>query len=328
MSRSAIALRPVGRRGRPRVLRPAPRGRVARGGVVAALVLWLLVHQGPAAQPPPGPTLYRAPQPVDAYVARYPRLAVVAREPQFTWLGEQDTADTVRRLVRAADGQVLPLVLYAIPKRDLIGGHSAGGTPDTEAYGRWVGGVAAALGTAPAIVVVEPDAVGQSLAMPSAERAARLLAIRRTVDVLVARAPRTRVYLEASAWIEPAVMAPLLWEANVGAAAGVALNVADHLTDAAALGYGEALSARLGGRHYLIDSSRNGRGPGTDPAAWCNVPGRGIGRPPGAAPADHPRCDGFFWVKRPGVSDGPCHGGPPAGTFWPAGALELVANAG
>jgi endoglucanase len=35
----------------------------------------------------------------------------------------------------------------------------------------------------------------------------------------------------------------------------------------------------------------------------------------------------LLWVKVPGESDGECGGGPPAGTWWHAGAVELARNA-
>ena len=34
--------------------------------------------------------------------------------------------------------------------------------------------------------------------------------------------------------------------------------------------------------------------------------------------------DGYLWVKRPGESDGACNGGPGAGQWWQAYALDLV----
>ena len=75
-----------------------------------------------------------------------------------------------------------------------------------------------------------------------------------------------------------------------------------------------------------MDTSRNGRGaaPG---GAWCNPPGRLLGAAPTAS-TGNPLIDGYLWIKRPGESDGTCNGGPPAGTWWPAYALELALNAG
>jgi len=75
----------------------------------------------------------------------------------------------------------------------------------------------------------------------------------------------------------------------------------------------------------VIDTSRNGRGPYTGPDApqWCNPPGRALGR--------HPTLDpglagiaAYLWIKDPGVSDGTCNGGPPAGDYWPRYALSLA----
>ena len=35
----------------------------------------------------------------------------------------------------------------------------------------------------------------------------------------------------------------------------------------------------------------------------------------------------YLWIKDPGVSDGTCNGGPPAGDYWPRYALSLVQQA-
>ncbi len=33
--------------------------------------------------------------------------------------------------------------------------------------------------------------------------------------------------------------------------------------------------------------------------------------------------DAYLWIKDPGASDGPCHGGPAAGRYWPQYAVDL-----
>ena len=99
-------------------------------------------------------------------------------------------------------------------------------------------------------------------------------------------------------------------------------------------------------KHFVIDTSRNGRGPWTppagaysgDPQTWCNPPGRGLGTPP-TADTGNPLADAFLWVKIPGQSDGSCNRGiagsttdpewggivdPPAGAWFPQQALELA----
>jgi endoglucanase len=70
----------------------------------------------------------------------------------------------------------------------------------------------------------------------------------------------------------------------------------------------------------VIDTSRNGNGPGDD---WCNPGGRAAGQRPTTDTGD-PLVDAFLWIKRAGESDGPCNGGPAAGTFWPQYAVGLM----
>jgi endoglucanase len=103
-----------------------------------------------------------------------------------------------------------------------------------------------------------------------------------------------------------------------------------------------------GTTHFLIDTSRNGQGPWTPPAAhpagdpqdWCDPPGRGVGLRPTLS-TGKPLLDAYLWVKIPGESDGSCNRWNPAGGIDPvrgsmdpaAGiwfndmALELVHNA-
>jgi endoglucanase len=176
------------------------------------------------------------------------------------------------------------------------------------------------------MIVVEPDALGQSLEMSAEERATRLRTIRIAVDILKENCPEARVYLDASLWVSPGVMADLLHRANVGHADGFSLNVAGHADEWSAFEYGDSLSAMTGDKQYVVDTSRNGAA-GADETEWCNASGLGLGRRPGTLVAQHPRVDGLFWIKTPGVSDGTCNGGPPAGTFWLPKALELASNA-
>jgi endoglucanase len=76
--------------------------------------------------------------------------------------------------------------------------------------------------------------------------------------------------------------------------------------------------------HFVIDTSRNGKGPkGT---RWCNPPGRGLGAPP-TTETGNPLVDAFLWIKTPGESDGECNGAPKAGQWWPRYALGLARRA-
>ncbi len=108
-------------------------------------------------------------------------------------------------------------------------------------------------------------------------------------------------------------------------ARGLSLNISNFDTTASEETYGDSVSALVGGKHFIIDTSRNGRGPSSD-GQWCNPPGRGLGVPATTATGD-PLADALFWIKTPGESDGTCNGGPAAGTWWPAYALGLAQNA-
>ncbi|WP_081448766.1 glycoside hydrolase family 6 protein [Geodermatophilus obscurus] len=247
-------------------------------------------------------------------------LAQLAGVPTATWLGawSGDVTAAVRQEVTAARaaGAVPVLVTYNVPGRD-CGGYSAGGVDSSAEYLRWVQAVAAGIGTAQAVVVVEPDA----LALLCGDPAQRLSLLRSAVEVLEANAG-THTYLDAghSTWIDAATMAERLRAAGVTAADGFALNVSNFQTTASNVAYGHQVSSLLGGAHFVVDTSRNGNGPGSD---WCNPPGRALGERP-TAQTGQPRVDAFLWVKRPGESDGTCNGGPAPGTFWDAYAIGLV----
>lgn len=196
--------------------------------------------------------------------------------------------------------------------------------------------------------------------------------------------PRTRVYLDAGhpAWHSVNSIVPRLVKGGIKDATGFSVNVSNYSTDSANAWYGKLISSCLayvdgGGKasacpdqwwpradaqrwldrhvsgvgpdrmkHFVTDSSRNGRGPWTPPAGkysdaqdWCNPPARGLGARPTTRTGD-PLHDARLWIKVPGESDGQCTRGtsgpkdpvrgtvdPKAGTWFPEQALELVRHA-
>ena len=124
-----------------------------------------------------------------------------------------------------------------------------------------------------------------------------------------------------------------LKQAGIEEADGFSLNVSNYKATETEIKYGKEISKRLGGKHFVIDTSRNGNGPPVEEcknadgeACWCNPPGRALGTPPTTETAD-PLVDAYLWLKKPGESDGKCNGGPKAGMFWQERALELARNA-
>ncbi|WP_093798984.1 glycoside hydrolase family 6 protein [Streptomyces sp. Wb2n-11] len=257
----------------------------------------------------------------------------ISERPVADWPDGNDPAPGIRRAVRGAaeDGRTLVLVAYNIPHRD-CGQHSAGGAADADTYRRWIGSFADSIGTAPAIVVLEPDAVPHIVdgCTPAEEHDERTALLSEAVDRLK-RQPKTKVYLDAGnpAWIDdPGKLVEPLKRAGVDRADGVSLNVSNFQKDDTVEAFGNRLSGLLGGAHFVIDSSRNGNGPlsGSRADAWCNPAGRALGTPPTDRTGD-PLLDAFLWIKRPGESDGECRGGPAAGTWWPDYALGLARRA-
>jgi endoglucanase len=272
--------------------------------------------------------------------ARAEVLAQLAEQPTATWFANPGNpfADVEEVSRAAADaGQVPVLVAYFVPLRD-CGSYSAGGAADADEYLAWIGSFAAALGDRPAIVVLEPDAVPQSLVgCQGLDPDERYDMLAQAVGILD-RQPGARVYLDAgnASWItDLPVLAGALRASNVDTADGFSLNVANFESTEVSADYGLRLSQQLRQgapagappAHFVIDTSRNGAGPppatSTGEDRWCNPEGRRLGEAPTTSPG-LPRVDALLWIKQPGDSDGTCRGGPVAGRFWPESAEELV----
>jgi endoglucanase len=252
----------------------------------------------------------------------------IARQPTAHWVG--GWRGPVRRDVGAvvagstATGSIPVLVAYNIPNRD-CGFHSGGGASDGQGYRQWIREFAAGVGGRRAIVILEPDALAGIECLPQSAREERVTLIRDAVDVL--KGAGATVYVDAghARWHSPEVMAARLRQAGITRADGFALNVSNYVANAPNIVYGERLSALVGGKRFVIDTSRNGAGT-APPGAWCNVPGQALGVPP-TTETGHRLVDAFLWVKVPGESDGRCGGGPEAGQWWPEYALDLVRRA-
>ncbi|MFF5298168.1 glycoside hydrolase family 6 protein [Streptomyces sp. NPDC013161] len=253
----------------------------------------------------------------------------IADQPTALWpAGEIDPGPVIRAATAAArqEGRTALFVAYDIPHRD-CGQHSAGGAGDADAYRAWIGKFADALGDSKALVVLEPDAVAHMVdgCTPGEYQGEREQLLSEAV-VRLKQQSGTRVYLDAGnpSWIQDSskLVEPLK-RAGVEEADGFSLNVSNFQTDAVTKKYGVQLSRDLGGKHFVVDTSRNGNGP-LD-GAWCNPPGRGLGTRPTTDTGEQ-ALDAYLWIKRPGASDGTCEGGPDAGQWWPEYALELARN--
>lgn len=313
--------------------------RAAAASLRAPLAAVARIAESRGPSPFAGPPLYHAPRGPAHAQARLWRvdrpadaalMDRIAAQPTALWLGDWtgDVGAVAARRVAAAraKGAIPVLVAYNIPNRD-YGLHSAGGAGRPEDYRAWIADLADGLGGGPAAVVLEPDALAALGGLPASARGDRasLLA---WATARLSRRPGVSVYIDAgnASWVAPAEMARRLRDAGVARARGFALNVASFHTTARSRAYGLAISRRIGGAPFVIDTGRNGAGPAPGDA-WCNPPGRALGQVPTGLTGD-PAVDALLWIKRPGESDGACNGGPPAGAWWPEGALALARAAG
>ncbi|WP_406506693.1 glycoside hydrolase family 6 protein [Streptomyces sp. NBC_00212] len=257
----------------------------------------------------------------------------IADRPVATWPSGDNPQPGIRRAVEGAakDKRTALFVAYNIPHRD-CGKYSAGGANGVDGYRAWYGMFAEAIGDAPAVVILEPDAVAHMVdgCTTPDHHAERYQLLNEAVQYFK-KLPNTKVYLDAGnpSWLpDPYSLVEPLRRAGVENADGFALNVSNFQTDATVRAYGAKVSQGLDGKHFVMDTSRNGEGPlrGDRDQAWCNPPGRSLGTPPSVSTGD-PLVDAFLWIKRPGDSDGPCRGGPSAGTWWPEYALGLAKRA-
>ncbi|MER7492600.1 glycoside hydrolase family 6 protein [Streptomyces pharetrae] len=257
----------------------------------------------------------------------------IAQQPTGEWIGPENPEEQARGLTEAAEeaDRTALLVLYNIPHRD-CGQYSGGGAADGNAYRAWIDGVAEGIGDRPATIVLEPDAVLHLVdgCTPDEYHEERYDLLEYAIGKLKSL-KATDVYLDAgnAGWGHPdQIHEPLKW-AGIDQADGFAVNVSNYYSTEDSIAYGKRLSAKVGDKPFVIDTSRNGNGPytGGDPGErWCNPPGRALGETPTVKTAD-PLVDAYLWIKRPGESDGECKGGPKAGEWWADYALKLAQEA-
>lgn len=210
-------------------------------------------------------------------------IAKMLATPQAVWFDgttpqgttqspQQATLEARAVMAAAAVEQAVPvIVIYDIPGRD-CNQYSAGGALTSAQYEQYVGAVAAGIGGGKAVVILEPDALGNlpsdCLVNDKALNATnypftdqeRISELDRAVQTLEAD-PGARVYLDGthSAWQNVGRIAQRLVEAGVQQAQGFFLNVSNYQYTANNIAYGTWISdcigfAELGG---AIDASKS-----------------------------------------------------------------------
>ena len=256
----------------------------------------------------------------------------VAREPRFRWFGRWD--HPVRRRVRnylrctaAVQPGAVPLMVVMRHQGKGCGGYTGGGPAEDRRTRAWYRAFARAVGGTRVIIGFEPDSLGTVDCLARSRRLARLRLLRYGVKAL-AGLPRATIYLEAGAsdWEPARRTAKQLRFIGIRRVRGFMLNATHHDWTRANVLHGLAISRRVGGKHFIVNTSFNGRGPihihgRRTRNVWCNPPNRGLGTEPTTS-TGHPLVDAYMWINRPGYSAGGCNGGPmPVGSWWPERAL-------
>lgn len=253
-----------------------------------------------------------------------PWLDPIASTPQAIWLTSPQDLTPLPATAHAAKRQhaLLVLVAYYIPDRGCT--HHKDGAPTPSAYLAWIRRIIDGLRETSAVIILEPDAVPADCFTP--ERAALL---RQTNHDLSAAGHF--VYIDAGhpRWKSSGEMAQRLLASGIQEAEGFSVNVSNRQTTRDSHQWGRELSDLVGGREFVIDTSRNGLGPPPDADRndeWCNPSQQGLGTRP-TVHTGLDRAAALLWIKRPGESDGLC-GGEKTYGFSPTQAGNLIVHAG
>jgi endoglucanase len=238
----------------------------------------------------------------------------IAREPKGLWLGRFTRPNfhvKVRRLIDAAraDGSVPLFTVLRAQSTGCNSSYTGGGTAEDARTRAWYRNLAQAIGNDRVVIAFEPDSLGTIDCHARSRRDDRIRLLRYGVDVL-SRLPNATIYIEAGAsdWESAKRTAKLLRMVGVAKVRGFMLNATHYDWTRANVRHGIDISRRIGGKHFVINTAENGRGPvhrrlpnGRRLTIWCNPPGRGLGIPP-TTDTSHPLVDAYLWINRPGYA--------------------------
>jgi endoglucanase len=238
----------------------------------------------------------------------------IAREPKNIWIGRFTAPNfhvKVRRIFDAAAAQnAVPLFTVLRAQSTGCSPTYDGGGPAEDARTRaWYDDLARAIGDDRVVIAFEPDSLGTIDCHARSRQDDRIRLLGYGVDVL-SRLPNATIYLEAGAsdWEPAKRTARQLRAIGVSKVRGFMLNATHYDWTADNIRHGLEISRRVGGKHFIINTAENGRGPveyrvggGRRITVWCNPGLRGLGIPP-TTETSNSRVDAYLWVNRPGYA--------------------------
>jgi endoglucanase len=245
----------------------------------------------------------------------------IAREPKAVWVGRFTSPNfhvKVRRIFDNAHAQgAVPILTVLRAQSTRCSPTYDGGGPAEDARTRaWYDDLARAIGFDRVLIAFEPDSLGTIDCHARSRRAARYRLLRYGIDALSGN-PNATIYIEAGAsdWEGASRMAKKLRKVGIAKVRGFMLNATHYDWTRANVAYGVKLSRLVGGKHFVINTAENGRGPvhkrlpnGRRLTVWCNPPKRGLGTAP-TTNTSNPMADAYLWINRPGYAQS-CQGRP------------------
>jgi endoglucanase len=247
-------------------------------------------------------------------------IAKIAHQPKAVWLGrftQPNFAVKVHRLIDTAkaQGQVPVFTVLRAQSTGCSPTYDGGGPAEDRRTTAWYDDLARVLGDERVVIAFEPDSLGTIDCHAPSRRDDRIKVLRHGVEAL-AKLPNATVYLEAGAsdWEPARRTAAQLRAIGVAKVRGFMLNATHYDWTAANIKHGLEISRLIGGKHFIINTAENGRGPvhyrrgGRRITVWCNPGLRGLGPAP-TTETSHPKADAYLWINRPGYAQS-CQGRP------------------
>jgi endoglucanase len=235
-------------------------------------------------------------------------------QPTGIWLTEETVdINKIKSIMQICEGKVPVFVIYFIPTKNKP-------LPDDTEIQEYLNKniqIARTIAGYKAIVIIEPDILYLETENSYTESLNRSL-VKQITKIYKAFAPESRVYLDAahSNWHPPEKVAHILKEAGIEHAEGFATNISNFQKTENELKYASKLSKLSGNKSFIIDTGRNGNGPGqsrNNAPIWSDPVGLKTGiRPTTSTNAEG--LDAYLWIKPPGEADGSAF---PAGSWHP-----------
>jgi endoglucanase len=252
----------------------------------------------------------------------------IASQPKALWLGRFTRPNffvKVRRLIDPARerGEVPVFTVLRAQSTKCGPDYQGGGPAEDRRTRHWYDKLARAIGDDRVVIAFEPDSVGTIDCLARSRRDDRIRLLGYGVDVL-SKLPNATVYLEAGAsdWEPARKTANKLRAIGIAKVRGFMLNATHYDWTRANIQHGLEISRLTGGKHFIVNTAENGRGPvhvkrWIDRSrniwrrinVWCNPGLRGLGPAPTTHTSRPDKVDAYLWINRPGYAQ-ICQGRP------------------